>query len=59
VRKEKNSERHKINRYVNKKTDNTIDDEELLRLQGLIRCKSCKTPCPLEAIVCPTCGDKA
>ena len=52
---------NKVKRNNNKKRqiDVTFDDVELLRIQGLIRCKSCKTPCPIIEVICPTCGANA
>lgn len=29
---------------------------EMLRIQGLMLCQSCKNPCPLDLVICPTCG---
>ena len=49
----------KRNKNKNKSVIVEFDDLELLRLQGLIRCDSCKTPCPNDAIICPTCNSKA
>tara|TARA_R110000824_G_scaffold60012_8_gene160781 strand:- start:922 stop:1101 length:180 start_codon:yes stop_codon:yes gene_type:complete len=59
MKKEGVKDRDKYGKHINKKIDVSFDDVELLRLQGLIRCNYCKNPCPLEAVKCPTCGDKA
>jgi hypothetical protein len=34
-----------------------FDDTERLRIQGLMRCLSCKTPYPLNFDNCPSCKD--
>jgi len=41
---------------IPKDYDIEIDDFEMLRFQGLMRCKHCKNPYPLTMIICPTCG---
>ena len=57
-RKKNYSKANRISKK-NKEDDVNFDDVELLRLQGLIRCNSCKTPCPINDVICPTCGAKA
>lgn len=34
-----------------------FDDVEILRIQGLMRCVSCKTPYPLNFEKCPICKE--
>lgn len=29
---------------------------EMLRIQGLMLCQNCGNPCPLDLVICPTCG---
>lgn len=38
--------------------DIDMDDFEMLRIQGLMRCRHCENPYPLDMIICPTCGKK-
>lgn len=57
--KRKNYSKVSKNSKKNKEISIKFDDVELLRIQGLIRCNVCKTPCPIHEILCPTCGAKA
>jgi len=51
----KRKDRHK--KYNER--DYSLNQQELLRIQGLIICKNCNNPCPVKLEICPTCGDKA
>ena len=42
-----------------KDEEDTIDEEELLYLQGLVRCQSCEIPYPNYLENCPHCKAKS
>lgn len=56
--KRKNNKRKQKHKKHNK-SDYSLNQQELLRIQGLIMCKNCNNPCPVKLEMCPTCGDKA
>lgn len=33
-----------------------MSDSEMLRIQGLVRCRSCENPFPTQFDICPLCG---
>ena len=48
--------RQKVNKHKNKKVyDDLFDDVEMLRIQGLVRCKDCESPYPRFLDECPMC----
>lgn len=50
--------RYKKSKYRIKLKDNGIDDDlqdEILHIQGLVRCKSCHGAYPLDLKECPHC----
>ena len=49
--------KNKSNKFIKKDNVRSMDEVEMLRIQGLTICKSCNVPCPLTALVCPTCGE--
>ena len=49
--------KNKNSKFIKKETVRSMDEIEMLRIQGLTICKSCNVPCPLTALVCPTCGE--
>lgn len=51
-----NAKKDKLSKNISKDYYVPIDDSEMLRFQGLIRCDNCNNPCPLDSIVCPTCN---
>lgn len=56
--KKKNNKRKQKHKKHNK-SDYGLNQQEILRIQGLIICKNCNNPCPVKLEICPTCGDKA
>lgn len=53
-----NSKKEKASKNILKDYYVPMDDSERLRLQGLMRCRDCKNPYPLDMVFCPTCGKK-
>lgn len=47
--------RIKDKKYQKKITPEDFDDSEMLRIQGLIRCKECENPFPKFLDNCPVC----
>jgi len=56
-KKKHNKRKQKHNKHD--KNDYSMNQQEILRIQGLIICKNCNNPCPVKLEICPTCGDKA
>lgn len=52
--KEKKHQKHQRELKKDDGGDNPYD-EEMLRMQGLIRCKECENPYPFMHPRCPTC----
>lgn len=56
--KKKNNKRKQKHKKHNE-NDYSLNQQEILRIQGLVICKNCNNPCPVKLEICPTCGDKA
>jgi len=55
VRLNNDISRHKEKKHQKKIVDDDFDDAEILRIQGLIRCKVCESPYPMFLELCPVC----
>jgi len=52
----KEKDYRKTQKALEKDSEEHPYDVEMLRIQGLIRCKGCETPYPFMHRNCPSCG---
>jgi len=56
-KKDKAWRKQRDSKRETRKTDHhKISDAELLKIQGLVRCKACDGIHPIDFPICPTCG---
>ena len=53
----KEKEYKKTQKALEKDSEEHPYDAEMLRIQGLIRCKGCESPYPFMHRNCPSCGE--